>query len=106
MHDTIIAKELIEKAKEQGDVKSIVIEVGDLAHLPAGEIKEILELMTNWEIKVIEKIAKVRCKCGYIGKPKILKKMHSSTVFVCQKCSAIPQVLEGRDIILKEVIVD
>ena len=38
MHETVIANKIITKAKEQGKVNSIVVEVGDLAHLPAKEL--------------------------------------------------------------------
>ena len=106
MHETIVANDIINKAKEQGNVKAITVEVGDLAHLPANELKQTLTAMVNWKIDIIEKKAKIKCSCGYKGEPKILEKGHDSTVFVCPKCNSVPDILDGKDIILKEVIVD
>ena len=106
MHETIIANDIINKAKEQGKVKSITVEVGDLAHLPAHELKETLSALVNWKIKIIEKKARIKCSCGYIGEPKIIEKGHDSTVFVCPKCNKIPDILDGKDITLKEVIIE
>jgi len=107
MHETIIANKIIEKAKEHGNVKKIVIEVGDLAHLPANEMKEVMQTMTNWEVEVIPVKAKIKCRCGYIGAPKILEHSHDITIYECPECKKIPaEVLEGDEIILKEVEVE
>ena len=106
MHETIIAKQIIETANSKGKVKSITVEVGDLAHLPANEKREVLENMTDWKINIIEKKATVKCSCGYEGEPLILEKGHDSTIFQCPKCKAIPEILDGKDITLKEVEVE
>ena len=42
MHETVIAADIINTAKSQGNVKKIVVEVGDLGHLPAEEMMETL----------------------------------------------------------------
>ncbi len=55
MHEQSIAQKIIHDAKLYGEVKSLTVEVGDLAHLPASEMKEVLEINTNWKIKVIPK---------------------------------------------------
>ena len=106
MHETIIANEIITQAEKQGKVLSIKVEVGDLAHLPAHELKECLKSLVDWKIQIINKKALVRCACGYKGEPKILSKGHDSTVFVCPECGDIPKILKGDKIILKEVEVD
>jgi Zn finger protein HypA/HybF involved in hydrogenase expression len=107
MHEGFIAKELIDKAKEQGTVKKVVIEVGDLAHLPADELKEALEKRVDWEIEIIKVPGLVECKCGYKGAPKILEKAHDLTLFECPQCHNIPfKILKGEDIVLKDVVVE
>ncbi len=106
MHETIIANDIIKKAESKGKVKSALIEVGDLAHLSAEELGETLKNMVNWNFVVVKKPAKVKCSCGYIGEPKIIEKRHGLALFVCPKCSTIPKVIEGKDIILKEVEVE
>ncbi|MBW2999381.1 hydrogenase maturation nickel metallochaperone HypA [Candidatus Woesearchaeota archaeon] len=106
MHETVIANSIIEEAKKQGNVKSITVEVGDLGNLPAEEIEQTLKQMVDWEIKLIKKKATVKCKCGYQGEPKILEKGHDLNVFVCPECGTVPEVIDGKDIILKEVEVE
>jgi len=107
MHEQSIAQNIINKANEQGDVQKIIVEVGDLGHLPAHEMKEILEKMTDWEIEVVEKKALVKCeKCSYEGEPKILQQLHDSNVFECPECGEMfPKIIDGHDIVLKEVVV-
>lgn len=107
MHETIIAQKIIEKAKEQGSVRKVILEVGDLAHLPAEELKEALQKMVDWEIEVHTAKAEVKCKCGYIGEPNIIEHTHDMTIYECPKCRKIPEeIITGEDIIIKEVEVD
>jgi Zn finger protein HypA/HybF involved in hydrogenase expression len=106
MHETIISNDIINKAKEQGNVTEITVEVGDLGHIPAPELKECLEKLTSWKINLIEKKAIVKCACGFEGNPKILEKGHDSTVFVCPKCDSVPEIVSGKDIILKSAVVE
>lgn len=107
MHEGFIAKELIDKAKEQGIVKKITIEVGDLAHLPAEDLEEALKKRVDWDIKIIKVPGLVECKCGYKGEPKILEKAHDLTLFECPACHNIPfKILKGEDIVLKDVVVE
>ncbi len=103
MHESVFANQIIEEASKKGEVKSIVVEVGDLAHLPGEDLKQALEDRVNWKIKIEEKKAKVKCSCGYEGEPEIVEKKHDFTLFKCPKCGSIPEILDGQDIILKEV---
>ncbi len=105
MHEQGIAQNIINTAKEQGEVKSITVECGDLGHLPASEMREVLEKMTNWEIVIEKKKALVKCeKCGHEGEPKITQQLHDHNVFECSECGEMfPEILEGKDIILKSV---
>ncbi len=104
MHEQTIAQKIIADAETYGKVKSLTIEVGDLGHLPANEMKEVMEKLTNWKIKVISKKAIIACTCGYSGKPKILKQLHDNNIYECPKCYyKLPPILDGKDIILKEV---
>jgi Zn finger protein HypA/HybF involved in hydrogenase expression len=107
MHESIIANKIIEKAKEHGSVTKIVIEVGDLAHLPASDMKEVMEKLTSWEIEVNSVKSSVKCSCGYEGEPKIIEHAHDMTIYECPKCKKIPaEVVSGGEIVLKEVIVE
>ncbi len=104
MHEQVIAKQIIGEAVKQGRVKAITVEVGDLGHLPIGEMEEVLKAMTPWEVNMVRKEATIACKCGFVGAPKILEKGHDHNVFECPECHAkMPKILDGHDIILKEV---
>lgn len=103
MHDSVIARQIIEQAKKHGKVKSITIEVGELASLTAHDLEHVMEAMTDCRINVTELPAKVKCACGYTGRPKILERGHDIVMFVCPRCGNVPDVLSGDKITLKKV---
>ncbi|MCK4670450.1 MAG: hydrogenase maturation nickel metallochaperone HypA [Nanoarchaeota archaeon] len=103
MHELTFANKIIEDARKQGDVIRIEVEVGDLAHLPASDLKDALCELVDWKIEVVEKKGWVKCPCGFEGEPEILDKKHDYTLFQCPKCGAIPEIIDGEEIILKEV---
>lgn len=109
MHETLIANQIIDEAKKHGKVVSIKVEVGDLAHLPMHDMEHTLKEMCKglgWEVECVRKPALVKCICGYEGEPKILEKGHDVNVFECPTCGSIPEILEGKDIILLSVEVE
>lgn len=111
MHEQAIAQSVIREAKrieeEKGkSIKRIVVEVGELGHLPAEEMQEVLEnLCREWEIKIEHRKSRIECEnCSYIGQPKILEKGHDHNVYKCPKCGfMLPKILDGDQIVLKEV---
>jgi hydrogenase nickel incorporation protein HypA/HybF len=106
MHETLIASDIIKEAKNYGGVISIKVEVGELAAVPAAELDECLKSLVEWKVVVNETHADVKCMCGYQGRPNIMQKSHDSTVFACPKCGSLPEIVSGKDIILKEVEVE
>jgi len=107
MHEHIITEEIIKKANSLGKVSKIVVECGQLAHLPAKELEKVLKQKCKYPVVVLEKEAIIECtECGFIGKPNILEHAHDVALFECPKCHAIPQILEGDKIILKSVDVE
>lgn len=106
MHETIIARKLIEEAEKHGKVKKIVVEVGELGHLPAHELRPTITAMVDWEVELIEKSAIVKCSCGYKGSPKILERGHDMCLFVCPECEEVPRIIEGNQIRLLSVEVE
>ena len=106
MHEIIIARRIIEEAKKHGKVKGVVIDVGDLAHLPAVDLEKTLASMVDWNIRIKNISAIVKCECGHLGKPKILERSHELTLFECPVCSKIPQILQGDQIVISQVEVE
>jgi len=104
MHETFFVNQIIEEANKKGKVKGIVVEVGDLAHIPAEDLERALKDRVNWDIKIKKKKATVVCGCGYKGEPKIIERKHDLLLFSCPNCDAIPKILDGEDIILRQVI--
>jgi len=104
MHDTIICRDILDAAKAHGEVIGITVEVGDLGHVPLPELEETLKkLVPGWKVRLVRKKAKVKCRCGYVGEPTIAEHSHGHAIFFCKKCKGVPELLEGQDIILKEV---
>jgi Zn finger protein HypA/HybF involved in hydrogenase expression len=106
MHETVIARQIIEEAEKRGKVVSIKVEVGDLGHLPADEFYETISILAPWKVEIIKKRSKVECSCGFVGEPKILERGHDVCVFECPECGKIPKILEGDEIKLLEVEVE
>jgi Zn finger protein HypA/HybF involved in hydrogenase expression len=105
MHEQAYVDKIIEVAKGQGDVIEVRIEVGDLAPVPADHLVEAIKAKQgNWKVDIIEKRATITCDCGYEGNPLITEKTHDTTIYECPRCgNKMPEILDGTDIILKEV---
>lgn len=109
MHETVIARKVIEDARalagaeKGGKIKSITLEVGDLAHLPADELKQTLENFVDWKITVVGVKAKIECECGFRGIPNVLERGHDFCVYECPKCGRAPPLVSGEGIVIKEI---
>lgn len=103
MHEITIAKNIVEQANSYGNVKKLVLEVGDIAILTPDELKQALFNLIDWEVEIIKKPAKIKCSCGYEGEPIIVERAHELVIFKCPACRDVPEVLEGDNILLKEV---
>jgi Zn finger protein HypA/HybF involved in hydrogenase expression len=106
MHETIIANQIIKDAEKHGKIVSAVIEVGELAGIPKRDLEKTLRGMAKWDFTMTEKESTVKCSCGYQGRPKVTERAHDFVAFECPKCKKIPKVVEGDEIILKEVTVE
>ena len=111
MHETVLAKQIIDNARryETGTKKiaAIVVEVGDLAHVPAEDIVNCIKSIVRWHVFVNRKKAKMLCGCSFSGEPKIIEHSHDVSVYECPRCKKQnPQLIEGDKIILKEIKVD
>ena len=98
MHETVIAKRIIEDAERQGEVKKLVLEVGELAHISKDELEPTLRDMVAWELDLSEEKAECQCDCGYEGVPKVLERGHDVCLYECPRCGNVPELTKGADI--------
>lgn len=105
MHETVIAKSIIEQAQKQGEVAKIVLEIGELAHVPPNELVECLMQMVDYPIEFTEIPSQVECdQCGFCGHPKVLERGHDSFFIECPRCQlAMPKVVSGTEVKLVSV---
>jgi Zn finger protein HypA/HybF involved in hydrogenase expression len=103
MHGIHIAADIVKEAKKHGRVKKAVIEVGKIANITKEDLEKHLKSVADFEFKMTSKKAKVKCVCGYEGKPKIIERQHDIVIFSCPACSMVPEVIEGDKITLKSI---
>jgi len=106
MHGVHIAKDLVENAKKQGEVKKIYVEVGEIANITVEDLSTHLKNIAYFPFEITEKKAKVKCVCGYGGSPKIIERQHDIVIFTCPRCGLTPEVIEGDKIILRSIEVE
>jgi|WetSurMetagenome_2_1015567.scaffolds.fasta_scaffold198292_2 Zn finger protein HypA/HybF involved in hydrogenase expression len=101
MHEITYAKFVINEAKRVGARKEVKIEVGELCDIESFELKEAMAGLIDWKLDVYEKESRIKCKCGYDGRAKIVDRGHGYCFFGCPECSAVGKdlnVLEGGEI--------
>ncbi|MBN1275603.1 hydrogenase maturation nickel metallochaperone HypA [Candidatus Woesearchaeota archaeon] len=108
MHEQAIAQDIIAQAVAAAGgrpLKRVTVEVGEVAHLPASELRGVLAaLLPGVEVVIEGKDARVSCACGFEGRPVLLEKGHDHNVFKCPACGAMmPRVLDGNDIVLVSI---
>ena len=103
MHEHVYTKSIIDTAKKHGNVYEIRLEVGELAKITGKDLQKALNEMTGWQVLTSEKPSKVGCLCGFVGRAKIIERGHDFVLYTCPKCHGQPAVLEGDQVILKEV---
>lgn len=109
MHEQGIAQEIIKQATAAADgktLKGIVVEVGQLGHLPSHEMREVLvAMLPGVDVTITDKEATVLCaSCGHRGAPTMIEKGHDHNIFKCSGCGAmLPKIIDGTDIVLVSV---
>ncbi len=108
MHEHAIVHDIVNAAEKQGKVTAISVEVGSLAPIASKDLLLGLRLeKPGWKISVKEVPAKVACgNCGFEGNPVVTERAHDFVLFECKKCGKTPNVLSGKEIMLKKVEVE
>ena len=105
MHETVFARRIIDEAKKHGIVERIELEIGELAHVPSGDLLECLHRLVPWQIDAWEKKATGQCACGFSGPPIILERGHDMFMIECPACKGIPDLTAGNEIKVVKVVV-
>ncbi len=97
-------KEVVQKLEQEVRKKGTrfaYIEVGELSGMDVKELDILLKDNVNWEFALVSREAKVKCSCGFEGRPKILERSPEGVLFECPECGDLPEVISGKNIILK-----
>ena len=104
MHEHSFIEAILSQIENKDKVKSIVIEVGELAGIEAKHLKEHLQEQVDWDVEVINVESDVKCNCGYQGRANIRQRLHDLVIFNCPKCGNSVEVLKGKDIKILKVV--
>ncbi|MEK6971040.1 MAG: hypothetical protein AABW68_05145 [archaeon] len=98
MHEQRVIDKVIALGRLAGATSKIRVEVGELCDISPEHLKEHLAGQINWEVETVYCPAKVKCACGYEGKPRILERGHDFVLFDCPSCGKKPAVTRGGEI--------
>ena len=113
MHEHSFIEAILRNVEDRDNVRKIVLEVGELAGIEAGHLREHIETQLDSkhrtgqgkvDVEVLSRNSKVRCECGFEGRAKVLERLHDLVIFECPECEGIPEVLEGKDIKILKVV--
>lgn len=102
MHEINVAKKILEEIGDK-KIKTVWLEVGELCDFFPEELRHTLEKIGGIKVKIRIKSARVRCSCGYEGKPEIVEKTHGLVLYSCPKCKKKPKVIEGEEVKILKV---
>jgi Zn finger protein HypA/HybF involved in hydrogenase expression len=89
--------------KQCTNAKKVKVLVGEFSGYTVEEIKRALEARIDCEVE--EEKGIVKCECGFEGSPTILEKEHDFVFFECPMCNQIPEILKGKEVIVKDICV-
>ena len=104
MHEQGYIDAIVRDVEDRENVRKIVLEVGELAGIEGGHLKEHVVDRFGWDVEIVEKNAVVKCECGFEGRPKILERLHDFVVFECPECGEIPEIVNGEDLKIVKVV--
>lgn len=106
MHESGLVRKIVDEvnAKAKGrPVSEVELGVGELASIEAGHLAEHLAESVDWKVRCIEVPARVRCGCGFEGRPGIVAREHDFVLFNCPRCGKSPHVESGAEILILKI---
>ena len=120
MHELSMAQGILDSVLENAEknnakqVTQVVIEIGRLAMLNPEQVRFMLGVLkedtiaANAEFVIEEIPAQIKCKdCDFEGEAKIDDSDHYMPIIKCPKCDSYKvDVINGKDVIVKNIIID
>ncbi len=104
MHEQAYIDAILKNIDDVSNIKNITLEVGELAGIEPEHLKEHLKDRFSWDITILKKDAKIKCECGFVGRPKVIERLHDFVVFECPRCKSTPKILNGEDIKITKIL--
>jgi hydrogenase nickel incorporation protein HypA/HybF len=109
MHEYSVAYDIYATAKRAAEehnateVKKIFVDVGEMTMVNPEQVKFLFDVIKeedpafrNAALEYRQVPVKVRCNCGYEG----------CEHFVCPECGGMPQIIEGREIVVTNIEIE
>jgi hydrogenase nickel incorporation protein HypA/HybF len=109
MHEYTVAYDVYATAKRAAEdhhateVKKIIVDVGEMTMVNPEQVKFLFDvikeedpLFQNATLEYRKVAVKVRCACGYEG----------NEHFVCPECGGLPEIIEGREIVVANIEIE
>jgi hydrogenase nickel incorporation protein HypA/HybF len=109
MHEFAIAYDIYATARRTAldhhaeKVKGVCVDIGEMSMVNPEQVRFLFEtlseddpLVKGAELECIIIAPETRCTCGYTG----------SERFVCPRCGALPELVKGREIVVRHVEIE
>jgi len=119
VHELSFAQSVLDSILEEAEkhnaknVKSVEIEMGDLALITAKELESALEMIVDgtiadgMEVEIKKIPVRVRCDKGHENEIKVERDHHHMMpALKCPECGGSVKVLQGQECILKKIIAE
>lgn len=110
MHDSLAVLKAV-KSKHKGNVrvKKIVLGLGEMSELSVTELATVMATLVegspleDCELEVVESPGIVECRCGHVGRPRLIK-AEGGFVAECERCKKIELLVrEGEGVEVKSI---
>jgi Zn finger protein HypA/HybF involved in hydrogenase expression len=95
---------IVAKIRNYSKVKSVTIEIGQLASYNQEALAEELKKYVRCDLKFITRPSEIDCFCKYLGPPINVAKTKDKITYECPKCRRKGQkIVDGNKVNLKKI---